>query len=576
MIPTRSMTQSAIFLLPESLQLTFTFQIRFHIFPPLNTLFHIIFQIFPSLISMGEFAIQATDNFFKNRILSNDNKAIIEMSKSQILDSMKNLRSEAMSICYLEESPNVTFNHSLASQDLPSHRQWLSEVTDVLSSFVQSSLPGRERLSVAIGIAKMVKKDHHYKSFTEPLIEAITSLFNHLEFQSRTDLSLIHFTAFQDVYVRMCSKAIETTKLTSFGPKFSSLSFSQLLTEKGLTLLANHLSNTTLSNISPFRKQRIIRRLINHAQFQTSLIKIETKSCAGKDWSCRCNSRKVSILMPKIAPKTSCLSKVNSNKYSDEVGFLYLSEGAFALSATKFWPGLSNNSWAGLTKILQQPIIRIKNSVKGWLVSRNSVFFPSSLNTSIKILCNSNNNSVSSVLQLWSPGIFRIFDNCNYSTHSNILSVSTSNNLIFTSTIDPDIDSLNRSSFSYVDNTLSPGFSKMLESKFQDALRGEDSFQLSLEELKNQSWLKSWIDTCLDAALPTVIIFVSFLAAFIALYIFCCCCSTQRNASCTTNNRDALIPRVEKLENFFAFYVNEKFHELQNQDILEAAKNKTK
>ena len=116
----------------------------------------------------------------------------------------------------------------------------------------------------------------------------------------------------------------------------------------------------------------------------------------------------------------------------------------------------------------------------------------------------------------------------------------------------------------------------MLESKFQDALRGEDSFQLSLEELKNQSWLKSWIDTFLDAALPTVIIFASFLAAFSALYICCCCCSTQRNASCTTNNRDALIPRVEKLENFFAFYVNEKFHELQNQDILEAAKNKTK
>lgn len=104
---------------------------------------------------------------------------------------------------------------------------------------------------------------------------------------------------------------------------------------------------------------------------------------------------------------------------------------------------------------------------------------------------------------------------------------------------------------------------------------GEFAIQATDNFFKNRI-LSNDNKAIIDAALPTVIIFVSFLAAFIALYICCCCCSTQRNASCTTNNWDALIPRVEKLENFFAFYVNEKFHELQNQDILEAAKNKTK
>ena len=70
---------------------------------------------------------------------------------------MNNLKSEALMICNLEVDMNGTFNYSYVSSELPSHKQWLSSVTHELNSFIKSQLPGRQRLSVAIGVAKMIK-----------------------------------------------------------------------------------------------------------------------------------------------------------------------------------------------------------------------------------------------------------------------------------------------------------------------------------------------------------------------------------------------------------------------------------
>ena len=103
---------------------------------------------------MGELAIQATIKGFKNKKLSRYNQATLEMSKSQIEASMNNLKSEALMICNLEVDMNVTFNYSYVSSELPSHKQWLSSVTHELNSFIKSQLPGRQRLSVAIGVAR--------------------------------------------------------------------------------------------------------------------------------------------------------------------------------------------------------------------------------------------------------------------------------------------------------------------------------------------------------------------------------------------------------------------------------------
>ena len=522
---------------------------------------------------MGELAIRATENFFKGKKTSRFNEVIINLSKTQIKSSIDYLKSEAILLCNLDASPNVTLNYSLASPVLPSHRQWLSNVTRDLSSFIKSGMPGRERLSVAIGIAKMVKKEHHYSSFTEPLIDAITALFNHLEFQSRIDLSLIHFTAFQEVFVRMCSKAIEITKLTSFGPQFSTWSFSQLLTAKDLKLLANQLNHTSLSNTPSFRKQRIIRRLINHSQFVTRMIKLKSNGCIGKTWNCECNSRKVTLLIPKIVSKAQCLSKVNNNRYIDRMGFTYLSDGAFAITATKYWQSLGDIDGIGTTKILQQPIVKMKNGVKGWLVSRNSVYLPENINTSISILCVRGKEYLSFVLQIDSPGLLRIFENCNYTTQTGIFSVTTTSSLMINTTFKTSLDALRNSSFSHIDDTLSPVMRKLLEKKFQNALSGEDNFQISLEELKNQSWLKGWINMILDAAMPAAITFITCLAAAIAVYIGCCCCPKNCNLCRKTTNNNDIVARVEKLEHFFTFYVNDRFHELQRKDLLEATKN---
>ena len=520
---------------------------------------------------MGELAIQATIKGFKNKKLSRYNQATLEMSKSQIEASMNNLKSEALMICNLEVDLNVTFNYSYVSSELPSHKQWLSSVTHELNSFIKSQLPGRQRLSVAIGVAKMIKNEHHYKSFTQPLIEAITALFNHLEFQSHTELSLLHLSAFQDVFVAMCRKAIEITRLTSFGPQYSSSSFSNLLSPKELKILANQINNSALGSMSSFRRQRIIRRLINHAQFQTSVTNTMSVRGVGKDWGCASSARRVSIMVPKIASNSLCLSKVNENKYKDKNGSFYLSDGSYALTATRHWTSLGDKHLGEVTKILQQPIIKVKNTTKGWLVTRNSIFFSENLNSTLQISCNGGHGNMSIAKKIASPGIFRIFDNCNYSSHSDLVSVTASNSLLRASTISPDLETLSSSSFSLIENSLSPEMCKMLENKFQNALSSEDNFQVSLEELKSQSWLKGWINSIIEAAMPAVVIFSCCLAAVAAIYIGCCCCPKKcRKAK---NNDEDLVARVEKLEHFFTFYVNDNFHKLSSTDLLEAAKH---
>ena len=140
-------------------------------------------------------------------------------------------------------------------------------------------------------------------------------------------------------------------------------------------------------------------------------------------------------------------------------------------------------------------------------------------------------------------------------------------------TFKTSLDALRNSSFSHIDVTLSPVMRKLLEKKFQSSLSGEDNFQISLEELKNQSWLKGWINMVLDAAMPAAITFITCLAAAIAVYIGCCCCPKNCNLCRKTTNNNDIVARVEKLEHFFTFYVNDRFHELQRKDLLEATKN---
>ena len=76
--------------------------------------------------------------------------------------------------------------------------------------------------------------------------------------------------------------------------------------------------------------------------------------------------------------------------------------------------------------------------------------------------------------------------------------------------------------------------------------------------------------------MPAALTFIICLAAAIALYIGCCCCPKQCNTCCKIrNNDDDIVTRVEKLEHFFTFYVNDRFHELQCKDLLEATKKQT-
>ena len=166
---------------------------------------------------MGELSVKAASYALNVKKLSRYNQIILNMAGKQIQKSLDEINTESGLLCSITTGPETMLNYSIyqSSSDwkMPSHRYWLSNLTNNLNAFIKNNLPGRERLSVAIGISKMINNNQHYKSFSQPLIEAITALFNHLELQSRAETILVHFTAFQDLFVRMCDRAIQSSSL---------------------------------------------------------------------------------------------------------------------------------------------------------------------------------------------------------------------------------------------------------------------------------------------------------------------------------------------------------------------------
>ena len=213
-------------------------------------------QIFETLLLTGMHAKQATHSFLTTKHILGSNMDTLRMTSSLIDDSMEQLKQASSSICSIfSNSPNISTSHAkdrsnLIVKDFPLQRSLLSNLTKNLNGFVKAHLPGRKRLSVAIGLARFVDDQSSYKSFAQPLIQAIIKLFNHLDYQSNIERTLLHFISFQNSFIRTCDKVLETHRLLSFGPRFSTISFSQLIPATVLLPLINDLNFDFSRNMS--------------------------------------------------------------------------------------------------------------------------------------------------------------------------------------------------------------------------------------------------------------------------------------------------------------------------------------
>ena len=504
------------------------------------------------------------------------------MTSSLIDDSMEQLKQASSSICSIfSNSHNISTSHAkdrsnLIVKDFPLQRSLLSNLTKNLNGFVKAHLPGRKRLSVAIGLARFVDDQSSYKSFAQPLIQAIIKLFNHLDYQSNIERTLLHFISFQNSFIRTCDKVLETHRLLSFGPRFSTISFSQLIPATVLLPLINDLNFDFSRNMSNFKKHRFLQRLINNARFKVSFGEKENEGCLSSQFdSCSCTVRNVTLSIPKILDEQKCLTSIKGkkNKFKDNDGSYYLSDAnqMITLSKRKFM--IKDGTFGSFfLRILNPPLVRIDDNIPALLTSENSVYFPNMLNDTFFISCA--NIKTNSSLRIKGPGLIRIYSGCNYTSSRNtILILNSDANTILN--IKNEQNPFKNFSFQINVNKLPMDVFNQIEKKFENALAGEDQIQMEIKSLEAQSWLQKWINRLIEYALPSASILGLIIVGPIVIYISCQCLpSCKGKKYCGRSNRinvvdgDDIRTRVEKLEIFFSYFITTSYHELKPDDIL--------
>ena len=499
------------------------------------------------------------------------NKETLKLTLSLVKDAGEQLKHLSFSLCSLTPSNPSRLNQSvydnLILRDTPLRSETgMSNLKICLNNFITAHLPGRQHLSVAVGVAKFVKSQKPYKSFAQPLIEAIVNLFHHIEAQSNTEMILIHFISFQSAFVNTCNRIIEINKLFSYGPKFSKITFSQLLTTKELSLFGQEIMTNLPSEVSSLRKARLIQRLINNAKF--IILEGTNKNCPVQSLSCSCTSRNITLSVPTVPEIQGCLflSNQNKNKFSDGKGFYYLSDIKQATTISKGNLLNLKNGGSSLIRILNPPLIKIKSSILSILTSERSIYFPENINDNISISCHGTKQNTKINL----PGLIRIYEDCNItSTKDSIFVKSTKS---FSSHILKTKRNLFKNfTFSSHQTKFPKDVLDRIEQKFKDALLSEDQLQIEVNSLAAQSWLMRWMEGIAGFLLPTISLAGAIVVIPLAIFLLCTClplCKIKmckRNNSCAKN--DNLVSRVEKLETFFAYCVAPNYHNMETSDI---------
>ena len=131
------------------------------------------------------------------------------------------------------------------------------------------------------------------------------------------------------------NRILEMHRLFSFGPKFSKISFSHLISPGEMSLLAKDLNLNLPANSTSFKSKRLTQRLINNAQFRVG--QTSSESCWSPSESCECSIRNVTIFVPRVSPGHECLSQDsrNANKFLAKNGFFFLSDSKKVITVTE-------------------------------------------------------------------------------------------------------------------------------------------------------------------------------------------------------------------------------------------------
>ena len=535
---------------------------------------------------MGKHVQNEAEKEFGNKILTQQNEVALNLNHEQIARSISELENTAHLICNIQTVPklqntSVFSNESSSSDHQEIQESWIQSLSQDLQKF-SNKLPSHQRLAVATGIAVFVRKHgNQLGSLVQPLIQSISTLFHHLQHQSETQMSLLQFIGFSSIFSRVSARTIETNKLLIFGQQSSRSTLSELIGRNETSQLMSLVQNSFLNQSSKFAQERILQRLINHADFSITQNKSKKAECRYYPENCLCSDRKVKIYFPRLPKQRQCLTKQNNYKFKWK-NLTFLADGTNAISITR--QKMKNSEDGGLLRILRSPVAQLGEGINGFLVSRHAVFFPDGLKENISIECLSSEMKRSSFqTSLPAHSVLRLTAGCNYSSSQIQIKFPVIWKTAKHSNI--NIDEIRRVSVLHFDHKLDRNIVNMMEVKFSEALLSEDCLHTKLNEIASQSWLQvflfKWMEYILPYLIPAAATILIFIFVPLMLYLNCCCCCGNRSRKylpsvlCAKSSQSDVESRLRKLETSFEFFIHDQFHAISEKDIrqkIEASK----
>ena len=507
----------------------------------------------------------------------------VEISIYQIRADISELERLAQGLCFLSPGSVEGLGRrrlGLFNFSHPEAKLWASSMSRALEGFITSKLPERQRLAVAIGISSFVPDRKAYPSFTQPLIDSFLKISDSLAKQIHNEAFLAKVTTFQNFFSKNVEKLISVRALLDLGPSSTRATFSQLISAKDISLLASMLSH---NHITQFKKNRIIRRIINKSDFTVVSTVEKTNYCVNKDDYCECSGSRVELHIPMPDPTQACLAKYGINKFiNSNLPSIYhfLANERDSLTLTR--GGMDGDRRKQLVTLLKPPYIRIKEQFDGVLVAGAGVFLPKGLPGPISFSCNnatSGKVSTYSLTHRLAPGLLRtpahcliqsrdgdiVFINPTPSQELN-LSKPTLLNSNVTSLLDSELNL-----FQPLGGWLSKKQIKEIEGGLKNAISAEDFIQGRVRVLESVTWIY-WLTWYIAPVFGSILL-ITLAATVIYILISCNCCCCFSCSRCKSakpeqgETPDQLSIDIARLKGAFSLFVNSDFEDLELETI---------
>ena len=549
------------------------------------------FQLTASLHFLGAEALGHVSAAIQSGKHGQSTSDSLKILHFQIGAELNKLASIAAAACDLNPLPSSRagvgrggrLSHYLNN---PVGRGWLSEVSAALDKFTASKLPERKRLASAIGIAAYVPDRSAYRSITQPLIKAFLGLTDSLASQMRDEAQIIRFATFESIFSRNVKRVQDIHNLLDIGPDSTSVRFSQLINVSDISLLASSLAH---EEVNPFRRLRIMKRIINKSKYKISRTFETSASCLERRDACECSGMLVKIEIPLPHSTQPCLSRAGVFEFDDlsTPGFFtQLASASDSLTLTTAQAAGSATTRA--IKLLQPPNIRIHKELGGILVRGAGIFLPHGTKAKMIFSCFDENMNTSKTLKLgaYFSGLLRCPNNCDIKAEDGSLTVKWPGRMFRSSPtavkLIQDIvyvDNISQSLFepmgSWLHKDQLGGIIKGLES----SLSAEDYLQGRIKTLESVSWL-SWLMYHVMPAVGGGLAVILAGSGLYCLWPICCAClgckGCKRSDTTLVLSQDEseVRERVKRLEDALALLVDTGFEKMSAKEIENKLKAK--